>query len=419
MSTIEAERLRESPPPSVASGPLPHNYPRARAPLTPVLSSAAFRSAGGAPVPSILDAAHVRLVTSGRVAIGLALREMGIGPGDKVLVPAYHCASMIEPVVWSGATPVFYRIRRDTSVDLDDLDAKTDGQTRLILATNYFGFPQDLCRLRAFCDARGVKLLEDCAHSFLGQHQGRPLGSWGDYAIASSMKFFPIYEGGALVSARHPLAGVGLRSAGWRFELKMTLNALEDGFEYGRMRWLRPLLAAPLALKTALWNTLKRNGASAKPVAPGSSEGGFSFDPAWLDKRSSAFSRLMLKTVSRRRMGALRRANYLKLHAALSALPGCRPLHAALPDDVYPWVFPLELHDMPRIFRVLKSEGVPIIRFAEYLWPGVDAAVCEASVHLSRNVMQLPCHQEMREEELDWIIAKVTAALQPVQAVRP
>ena len=45
------------------------------------------------------------------VAIALALKQMGIGPGDTVLVPSYHCASMIEPVIWAGATPLFYRIR--------------------------------------------------------------------------------------------------------------------------------------------------------------------------------------------------------------------------------------------------------------------------------------------------------------------
>jgi dTDP-4-amino-4,6-dideoxygalactose transaminase len=389
----------------------PADYPEARVPVTPVLSLASFRP-GGRHVPSVLDAGEKRLVTSGRVAIALALRQMGVGPGDAVLVPSYHCASMIEPVVWAGARPLFYRINSDTSVNLDDVGTKFDGTCKVLMATNYFGFPQDLAALRAFCDARGIKLLEDCAHCFLGAHQGRPVGSWGDYAIASSMKFFPFYEGGALVSARHSLDGVRLQSAGKGFEAKATLNTLEDAFAYGRLRGAKALLALPLWLKDVLWGRLKGRHADGAPaLAPGSSDGGFSFEPRWLDKRSSLCSRLLLKLVSRARMADLRRRNYLRLQAALEGLPGCRPLFPALPDGVYPWVFPLLVDQPQPLFSALKMQGVPIIRFGEYLWPGVDASVCPASVDLSQRVLAFSCHQELRDKELNWMITQTKDAL--------
>jgi dTDP-4-amino-4,6-dideoxygalactose transaminase len=390
----------------------PADFPEARVPVTPVLSLAAFRP-GGQRIRSVLDAKQTRLVTSGRVAIALALRQMKVGPGDTVLVPSYHCASMIEPVVWAGARPLFYRINSDTSVNLDDVAAKLDGSCKVLMATNYFGFPQDLAALRAFCDAHRIKLLEDCAHCFLGEYQGRPVGSWGDYAIASTMKFFPIYEGGALVSARHSLDGVELQSAGKAFEAKALLNTLEDGFAYGRLWGAKALLALPLRLKDLLWGRVKkRHAAGAPALAPGSSDGGFSFDPRWLDKRSSLGSRVLLRLVSRSRMGQLRRRNYLKLQAALADLPGCRPLFPALPDKVYPWVFPLRVDQPQAIFRTLKLKGVPILRFGEYLWPGVDASVCAASVDLSQRVLSFSCHQELRDRELDWMISEIRNALQ-------
>lgn len=387
-------------------------YPEAKAPVSPVLTFASFFHGGAAPVKSILDAGQAKLVTSGRIAIALALRQMNIGPGDSVLVPSFHCASMIEPVTWSGATPVFYRIKADTSVDLDDIAAKLDPTARVLMVTNYFGFPQDLAAIRAFCDRHGLLMLEDCAHCFLGEFRGKPVGSYGDYAIASSMKFFPIYEGGMLVSARHSLAAVELQSGGAGFEVKATLNALEDSFEYGRLGLIKALLWLPLATKDLVWRSIKAHKPSgARPMVPGSSEGGFGFDPAWLDKRSSIFSRLMLKLVSRPRMGALRRSNYLKIAAALQGIAGCRPLFPSLPEGVYPWVFPLLTENSQPIFNTLKSQGLPIIRFGEYLWPGVDASVCANSVDLSRRVMSFSCHQELREEELDWMIAKIKDAL--------
>ncbi len=401
--------------PYVAPGnPLPGSadYPRASVPVGTLLSFASFGSLASWCVPappSILDAGDIRYVTSGRIAIALALRQMGVGPGTKVLVPAYHCASMVEPVIWAGATPVFYHINADTSVNLADLARRIDSGCRVVMATNYFGFPQNLSAIRALCDANGLQLLEDCAHSFLGQHQGKPLGSWGDYAIASSMKFYPIYEGGCLVSARHSLASIQLRSAGLGFESKSAVNALEDGFAYQRLGLLRGLLWLPMQLKSLLWHQIKRRrGADAPPLSPGSSDGGFGLDPEWLDKRSSLFSRLMLKLVSRRRMGALRRRNYLRLQQALQGLPGCRPLFERLPDAVYPWVFPLLTDDPQRLFRTLKMAGVPIIRFGEYLWPGVD---CAHSHELSRRVLQFPCHQELRASEIEWIIAHIKQAL--------
>jgi len=214
-------------------------------------------------------------------------------------------------------------------------------------------------------------------------------------------------------SARHRIDGLPLQSGGLGFEAKMAFNALEEGFEYQRMQGLQALLAIPFRLKNFVWSKLKqRRPAGAKPVAPSSSEGGFTFDPAWIGKRSSLFSRLIMKTVSRKRMGALRRRNYLKLADAVRDLPGIRPMHAALPDGVYPWVFPVLVDDMS-LFGRLKMEGVPIIRFAEYLLPGVDASVCANSVHLSQNAMQFPCHQELRDDELDWMIARIRHALQP------
>jgi perosamine synthetase len=388
------------------------SFPRARAPVAPVLSLSSFGREGGAHTPSILDAKDKRFTTSGRVAIALALREMGIGAGDSVLVPSYHCASMIEPVIWSGATPVFYKIKPDTTVDLDDLATKVGPSTRLVMATNYFGFLQPLDQIRAFCDAHGLKMLEDCAHSFLGQFKGQPVGSFGDYAIASSMKFFPIYEGGCLASSRHSLANVTLRSAGVAFEAKVAFNSMEQGFSYRRLPLLKAVMSLPMLLKNLIWGQVKARAHGAKAsLSPGSSDGGFGFDAAWLDKRSSLFSRAMLGLVSRRRMGALRRKNYMKLYDALSGMPQCRPLHPALPEGTYPWVFPL-LTDFPEpIFKTLKMAGVPVVRFGEYLWPGVDASVCANSVDLSRRVLQFPCHQELRESELDWMIVLIKEAL--------
>lgn len=385
-------------------------------PLAPILSASSFRRAGGGMADNsartVLDAGNYRLVTSGRVAIALALREIGVGPGDRVLVPAYHSPSMIPPVLWRGAEPVFYRVHPDAAVDLDDLAARITPVTRAVMVTHYFGFPQHMAPIRALCDARGIALIEDCAHCFIGEHGGRPVGAWGDYAIASSMKFLPVYEGGALVSARHSLEKVSLHSAGAGFEAKVALNSLERGFDYGRLRGVRAAMWLPLRAKGALWGLMKkRHGPEQGPaLAPASSDSSFDFDPRWLDKRSSLFARTMLKLASPGRIQALRRSHYARLEEAIRGVPGVRPLHPRLPDGACPWVFPLLADDPDALFARLKALGVPLTRFGTPQWHGVDAATCANSAMLARQVLALPCHQELTEDEVAWLVARLREA---------
>lgn len=390
-------------------------------PPVPVLSLASFSRGTAAPaLPSLLDVGAAHMVTSGRIAIGLALREIGVGAGDTVLVPAYHSPSMIPPVLWLGAQVVFYRINPDTTADLADIAAKLGPSVKAVMVTHFFGIPQDLRPLRALCDEHGLALLEDCAHCFFGRFGETPVGATGDYAIGSSMKFFPIYEGGCLVSARHPIKAASLRSAGAGFEAKAALAALETSFAYGRLPALRALLSLPLRLKSALWGALKARraggagdaaGETGSALAPDSSDSSFNFDPRWTDKRSSLFSRLTLRAVSHARIVSLRRANYLALQAAFGTLPGCRPLFAHLPDGACPWVFPLLVDQPEAVFERLHAAGVPMVRFGAALWPGVDAGVCANSVALGRQLIAFPCHQELREAESRWMIAAVRDAL--------
>ncbi|MCC2973039.1 DegT/DnrJ/EryC1/StrS family aminotransferase [Massilia sp. IC2-476] len=385
-----------------------------RVPLAPVLSRASF-GRGRASLPSVLEAGEARFVTSGRVALALALRALGVEAGDAVLLPAYHSLSMVPPVLWRGATPLFYRVGMDTAVDLDDVAARLGPRVKVLVVTHYFGFPQDLVRLRAFCDAHGLALVEDCAHCFFGEHAGRPVGAFGDYAIASSMKFFPAYDGGVLVSRTRPLAS-RLRPAGAAFEIKALLNTLERGFAYGRLPLLHALLAAPLAAKGLLWNALKgRRGeaAQAAALAPASSDSGVEFDPAWVDKRASWIARRLLRRADAGRIVTRRRANYARLERALGGLPGCRPLFAQLPAGACPWLFPLLVDDPEPVCARLDAWGVPVTRFASTLWPGVDAAAGAESAALSRRVLAFPLHQELREDELAWLCERARAALAP------
>jgi len=387
------------------------HLPRPTIPLAPVLSLDSLRRGAGPRAATVLDAGEVRLVTSGRVALALALREIGVGPGDEVLLPAYHSGSMVPPVLWREALPVFYRVAPDAQADLADLAARIGPRTRVVVATHFFGFAQPMAALRSLCDAHGLALLEDCAHAFIGEHDGRPLGAWGDYAAASTMKFLPVYEGGALVSARHALDGVALRSAGAAFEIKAVLNTLERGFGYGRLGALRAALWLPLRAKEGLWNALKRGRPATPRLAPGSSDSSLDLDPRWTDKRASLTSRAILRWSSPTRIAQRRRANYLGLQEAIADLPRVRTLHRELPQGTCPWLFPLLADDPDALVQRLAREGVPLTRFGHPLASGVGPSTCANAARLARHVLGLPCHQELREDELRWLVDAVRRAV--------
>jgi len=380
-------------------------------PLAPVLSAASFARGGGAGLPSVLDAGPARLVTSGRVAIAMALREMNLQPGDAMLVPAWHTQSQVAPLLWAGVRPVFYDVGADGQVDPAELARRWTPAVRALTVTHYFGFHQDMVALRAWSDAAGVALLEDCAHCWFGAVAGRPAGAWGDYAIASSMKFYPTYEGGCLVSARHALrAGTGA-GAGLGFEAKAALGALERAFGHGRLRPLERLLAAPLAFKRVLWTRAKARQAGPAPaLAPDSSDSSVRFEPAWIDRRSALFSRAVLRLAGARRVVQRRRANYARLAEAIAGLPGLRALHPRLPEGVCPWVFPLLADDADALFAALRARGVPLVRFAEARDPGASAEAFPNSARLVRQVLGVPVHQELRADEVAWLCAALREA---------
>lgn len=377
--------------------------------MRPLLSSDVFSGPG---MPWVPGAAHVKFTVDARSALALALLHAGIGAGDSVLVPAYHCPAMVAPLAWLGVQAQFYPIRADTSLDLAALFALLQPATRAVLAVHFFGFLQDFRPLRAWCDARGLLLIEDCAHALFGQLHGQAVGLQGHYAIASIMKFLPVDEGGCLVSSSRALDAIALHSGGWFFQLKSLLNTLEMACEHGRL----PGLALVLAQKKRWWQRFKvargRTAAAADAVAADAApDDDAIFDPARLRLRMSWSSQAILRGMAMARACARRRANYLALLDGLGGLAGASALFGALPDGVYPHVFPLLLNDPDSVVLALKLRGLPFLRFGHFRWRGAEGALCPTAEALSRRLIQLPCHQSLSGQELACLIASVRAVI--------
>ena len=370
----------------------------------PVLSWEEFCGGSDQTIRSMLDVGETRLTTSGRMAIALALRLMEVGPGNEVLVPAYHCSSMLEPLWHEGIRCTYYRINPDTSIDLNDVERRLTPRTRALMVTHYFGFPQDMMAIRNFCDTHGLMLLEDCAHAFFGEYQGKPLGSYGDYAIGSLMKFFPVYDGGCLVSARHSLKDVDLASCPITFQVRAMTNALERAFRQQRL-WPLNYISRPfLFAKDRLWRRYRTHpGNSRAPNSiPAASEGGFGYSAEWVRKKISPVSSLLFRLSSTKQNVICRRRNYARIAKAFSQIQGCTVLHPLLPDHVVPYVVPVLFANPDPLFWELRRKAVPVQRW-EFLSKEVTPTEYPVSASYSRRLIQVPCHQSLRPDELSWI----------------
>ena len=363
-------------------------------------------------IPSILNIQNARLTTSGRASIALALEHANVTAGDEVLIPAYHCQAMVDPAKWRGAKVIFYRINRDTSILLDDIEAKITQKTRAIIITHYFGFEQDLQNIRSLCTKHKIVLIEDCAHALFGLSSGQAIGTTGDYAIASCLKFLPIYEGGLICSTTRDISNIQLTSPSLLFQIKSAINNLEPSVFYNRLGLMGQIIDTSFKIKDKLWNYLKnRHPNRHSSLGPSSSEGGFGLDEAWIHKTISLFSKKIIQNTSLAYIAEQRRQNYQTFNASLATLPNCHALFSTLSEHTVPWVYPLYVDHPEKYFHTLKMQGVPIWRFGEFLDPTVTENICPISVEYSRHIFQFPCHQSLTSSEIDWMLKKITQIL--------
>ena len=164
---------------------------------------------------------HAIGVNSGTDAIHLALRALGIGPGDEVITVGHTALATIAAIVQSGATPVLVDVDSNNyTLDPEHLSPAVTPRTRAIMPIHLYGQPCAMEAIAAIALARGLKVIEDCAQATGASYRGRKVGTIGDIACFS---FYPtknlgaIGDGGAIITNDAALADRvrRLRQYGW------------------------------------------------------------------------------------------------------------------------------------------------------------------------------------------------------------
>lgn len=164
-----------------------------------------FLGSPGAPL-------HCVAVASGTMALEVALRALGIGPGDEVITTPFTWISTAETIALVGATPVFADIEPDTyNIDPKEVEKVVTPKTKAIIAVNLFGQMADYPALEAIATKHGLKIIEDAAQSFGAVQNGRKSGTMGSVSCTS---FFPAKplggygDGGAVFTQDESLAEI-------------------------------------------------------------------------------------------------------------------------------------------------------------------------------------------------------------------
>jgi dTDP-4-amino-4,6-dideoxygalactose transaminase len=379
-------------------------------PRLPVLGWRTFAGRRRADIPIVLGHRPALYTTSGRAAIALALRALGIGPGHRVLVPTYHCPTMVSPVVRERAKPHFYPITAEGLADLDWLGAADLTGVRAMLAAHYFGIPRPMRELRRFCNDRGIALVEDCAHAYFGVVDGLPVGSWGDFAIASLTKFFPVPEGGVLIANRAQLDALTLRPRSWLAEPKALWDAVEMGARYGGFPGVNALLRALFALKTKIRGGRSRPAPEDDPPSQEAIASAAESDDPRTGMRTTRVVRWLARHSARERIASIRRRNYLLLAERLAGLKGAVEINPTLPENAVPYVFPLRVAQAEPVYRALRQSGVPVFRW-DVVWPGTPTLPGDVGRRWATEVLQLGCHQDLSEADVVQIAEAVHRAV--------
>lgn len=140
---------------------------------------------------------------NGTDAIYIALKALGVGPGDEVITAANSFIATSEAISQTGARPVFADIDPYYHIDPAKIEALITGRTKAVIPVHLFGQPADIGPVQALCRARGLHMVEDCAQSHFATSGARKTGTFG---IAGTFSFYPgknlgaYGDGGALIT---------------------------------------------------------------------------------------------------------------------------------------------------------------------------------------------------------------------------
>ncbi len=324
----------------------------------------------------LCGAPHVIACANGTDAIVLAVKALGIGPGDAVIVPAFTFSASAEAVVLAGASPVFCDVQAD-SCNIDPRSmaaavqmAKAAGlKPRAVMPVDLFGFPADYPTIEALSAEHELAVIADAAQSFGAALGDRRVGTFGNIATTSFFPSKPLgcYGDGGAIFTRDAQTAALLRSLRCHGEgqhrydnVRVGLNSRLDSLQAAVLLAKLSIFTEEIALRQQV--ALRYNAALRDVVEV----------PQVDNATSSVWAQYTIKLDNRETVAA-----------ALK--------QAGVPTAIY---YPRSLHEQPAYV------GYPVVE------GGLPVAE-----RLAKRVLSLPFHPYLDGPTQDFIIDQLRAAL--------
>jgi perosamine synthetase len=152
---------------------------------------------------------HAVATTTGTAALHVALAALGVGPGDEVITTPLSCIASANPILFTGARPVFGDVDPETyNLEAAGIEKRITSRTRALLPVHLFGHPLDLDPILELARARGLPVIEDACQATGARYKGRAVGGLGTVGCFSlyANKIITSGEGGMLVTGDATLA---------------------------------------------------------------------------------------------------------------------------------------------------------------------------------------------------------------------
>src|SRR3989344_2221389 len=171
---------------------------------------------------------EIYLFNSGRSALYLFLKSLNLNEGDEIILQAFTCNAVANPIKWVLAKPVYVDIDNTYNIDPAKLEEKITPNTKAVIIQNTFGIPAKINEILDIARRHNLLVIEDCAHALGAEYQGKKVGTLGDAAFFSfgRDKVISSVYGGALLINNSSLKGqvvneyakITIPSAYWTFQ---------------------------------------------------------------------------------------------------------------------------------------------------------------------------------------------------------
>ncbi|MBZ4320913.1 DegT/DnrJ/EryC1/StrS family aminotransferase [Streptomyces huiliensis] len=347
-----------------------------------------------------VGAAHALTVTSGTVALEIAIRLLDLRAGDEVVVTPQTYHATAQPLLATEATVRFCDVEPGSlNMDPDALETLVNERTKAVILVHYGGNPADMDRITAIAHAHGALVVEDCAHAIGAEYRGRRPGALGDlscFSFQASKNITTLGEGGMVCTPSPELA---------RRIDRIRSNAVDGTFTPSAHR--RPPAALPWMAYADYAYREDCTGLRGSGTNAALSEAACAVGLVQLGRLPEFVARR--RAIAAELDAVCRRFDVLPLTAAPDAVHPYHLYTALVPGD----------GRRDRVLDALQRSGTPAqLRYhpvhllPEWRLRGHGEGECPVAERLwFGEHLNLPCHPAMSDRQVETLGANLAAAL--------